>query len=371
MHKHSMKTRAPRILIAGGGTGGHVYPAIAIADAIRGLSPECAIAFAGTQEKIEWTAVPKAGYPIHPITVQGFHRGSITRNIPFPFKLLAGLTQSWRLVGNFDPDVVVGTGGFVSGPVLYAAHKRKRPIVIQEQNAFPGITNKLLSRYAHTMHVAFKEAIPHLGGKNCIVSGNPTRAILQEPVRDRALTYFDIPNDAQVLLVFGGSLGSAGINKIMETLISSLLKEPNLHIIWQTGSMYYDDISGRVSKHPRLRLLKYIDHMEYAYAVADLAVVRSGAITCSELAITGTPSILIPSPNVAEDHQTQNAKSLETQGAALLVPEKSMYESLHDTILKALKDPLGLENMREAAKKLARPKAAQDIATSILGIVKL
>ena len=364
-----MKTRAPRILIAGGGTGGHVYPAIAIADAIRDLSPESAIAFAGTQEKLEWTAVPKAGYPIHPITVQGFHRGSLVRNIPFPFKLLAGLSQSWRLVGDFDPDIVVGTGGFVSGPVLYAGHKRKRPIVIQEQNAFPGITNKLLSRYAHTIHVAFEDAITHLGGKNCVVTGNPTRAILQEPVRDKALTYFEIPNGAQVLLVFGGSLGSAGINKIMETMISALLEEPNLHVIWQTGSIYYDDISGRVSEHPRLRLLKYIDHMEYAYAVADLAVVRSGAITCSELTITGTPSILIPSPNVAEDHQTKNAKSLEAQGAALVVPEKSMNDTLHGTILKTLKDPQGLQHMREAAKKRARPRAAQDIAASVLGIV--
>ena len=364
-----MTTRVPRILIAGGGTGGHVYPAIAIADAIRSQSPDSAIAFAGTQQKIEWTAVPKAGYPIHPITVQGFHRGSIKRNIPFPFKLMTGLAQSWRLVGDFDPDIVVGTGGFVSGPVLYAAHKRKRPIVIQEQNAFPGITNKLLSRYARTIHVAFKEAMPHLGNRNCILSGNPTRAILQEPVRDRALTYFGIPNDAQVLLVFGGSLGSAAINKIMEAMISNLLAKDNLYVIWQTGSMYYDDIAKRISTHPRLKLLKYIDHMEYAYAVADLAVVRSGAITCSELTITGTPSILIPSPNVAEDHQTNNAKSLASEGAALLVTEKSMYDTLLDTILKALKDPEGLQAMREAAKKLARPNAARDIAASILGIV--
>jgi len=364
-----MTTRVPRILIAGGGTGGHVYPAIAIADAIRSQDPDSAIAFAGTQEKLEWTAVPKAGYPIHPITVQGFHRGSIKRNIPFPFKLMAGLAQSWRLVGDFDPDIVVGTGGFVSGPVLYAAHKRKRPIVIQEQNAFPGITNKLLSRYAHTIHIAFKEAMPHLGNRNCILSGNPTRAILQEPVRDRALTFFEIPNDAQVLLVFGGSLGSAAINRIMETMISNLLAKDNLYVIWQTGSMYYDDIAKRISTHPRLKLLKYIDHMEYAYAVADLAVVRSGAITCSELTITGTPSILVPSPNVAEDHQTNNAKSLASEGAALMVPEKSMDDTLLDTILKALKDPEGLQTMREAAKKLARPNAARDIAASILGIV--
>lgn len=365
-----MKTRAPRILIAGGGTGGHVYPAIAIADALRALSPDCAIAFGGTREKIEWTAVPRAGYPIHPITVQGFHRGSIKRNLPFPFKLAAGLFQSWRLVGNFDPDIVIGTGGFVSGPVLYAAHKRKRPIVIQEQNAFPGITNKLLSRYAHTIHVAFEEAISHLHtSDNYIVSGNPTRAILQTSDKDKARSHFNLPEDGHVLLVFGGSLGSAAINKIMESILPDLLAEPRLHVIWQTGSIYYEDIAGRIPEHARLRLLKYIDHMEYAYAVSDLAVVRSGAITCSELAITGTPSILIPSPNVAEDHQTNNARSMEKAGAALLIPEKSMHDTLLSAILDSLRDTNTLQEMREATKKIARPNAAADIAASTLKIL--
>ena len=366
-----MNKQAPRILIAGGGTGGHVYPAIAIADAIRTLSPDSAIAFAGTREKIEWKAVPKAGYPIHPITVQGFHRGSLIRNIPFPFKLITGLTQSWRLVGDFDADIVVGTGGFVSGPVLYAAHKRNRPIVIQEQNAFPGITNRLLSKHAHTIHVAFEEATKYLkGNNNYVLSGNPTRAILQGPDHEKAKQHFNIPDGAQVLLVFGGSLGSAAINRIMEILISDLLAEPHLHIIWQTGSIYYEEVAGRVAKHPRLTLLKYIDHMEYAYAVADLAVVRSGAITCSELAITGTPAILIPSPNVAEDHQTSNAKSMQKAGAARLVPEKTMNASLKDHIIAALQDPEGLQTMREAAHKLAHPNAAQAIATSVLNIIE-
>lgn len=366
-----MKTRAPRILIAGGGTGGHVYPAIAIADALRALSPNCAIAFGGTREKIEWTAVPKAGYPIHPITVQGFHRGSIARNIPFPFKLAAGLFQSWRLVGDFDPDIVVGTGGFVSGPVLYAAHKRRRPIVIQEQNAFPGVTNKLLSRYAHTIHVAFDEAIAHLQtNDNYVVSGNPTRAILHSSDTKKARAHFDLPENGQVLLVFGGSLGSAAINNIIEALLSDLLAEPKLHVIWQTGSIYYEDIAGRISEHPRLRLLKYIDHMEHAYGAADLAVVRAGAITCSELAITGTPSILIPSPNVAEDHQTNNAKSMEKAGAALMISEKTMYDTLLNAVLNTLQDTNGLQRMKEATHAIARPNAAADIAASILNLLE-
>ena len=364
-----MTTRPPRILIAGGGTGGHVYPAIAIADALKKQQSDTAIAFAGTQHKIEWTAVPRAGYPIHPITVQGFHRGSLLRNVSFPFKLANGLVQSWRLVGDFDPDIVVGTGGYVSGPVLYAAHRRKRPVVIQEQNAFPGVTNKLLSKYAHTIHVAFKDAIPYLGESKCVISGNPTRDILQRADAAAARSYFDIPESGTTLLVFGGSLGSAAINAIMETMIERLLTMPSLHVIWQTGSLYYEKIQGNVQEHPRLRLLKYIDRMDYAYALANLAVVRAGAITCSELTVTGTPSVLIPSPNVAEDHQTKNAQSMEESGAALLIPEKEMYDRLYDTITETIVDMQQLHHMSEAAKKLGRPDAAHEIAASILDIL--
>ena len=364
-----MTTRPPRILFAGGGTGGHVYPAIAIADALKKVHPKIAIAFAGTQNKLEWTAVPKAGYPIHPITVQGFHRGSLLRNVSFPFKLVKGLAQSWRLVGDFDPDIVVGTGGYVSGPVLFAAHRRKRPVVIQEQNAFPGVTNKLLSKYAHAIHVAFKEAIPYLGTSKCVMSGNPTREILQHEDAIAARAHFDIPDDATTLLVFGGSLGSAAINAIMETMIEKLLAMPELHVIWQTGSLYYGAISENIDIHPRLRLLKYIDRMDYAYTLADLAVVRAGAITCSELTVTGTPAVLIPSPNVAEDHQTKNALSLEEAGAAILIPEKEMYDRLYGTITETIVDVPRLQAMHEAAKKLGRPDAAEEIATSILNII--
>ena len=364
-----MTTRPPRILIAGGGTGGHVYPAIAIADALKEQHHEIAIAFAGTQNKLEWTAVPKAGYPIHPITVQGFHRRSMRRNIAFPFKLMKGLLQSWQLVGNFDPDIVIGTGGYVSGPVLFAAHRRKRPVVIQEQNAFPGITNKLLSKYAHTIHVAFKAAIKYLGEDKCVISGNPTREALQHVSISEARSYFEIPEDGTTLLVFGGSLGSAAINATMETLIEKLLASTPLHVIWQTGSLYYDDIASRVKTHDRLRLLKYIDRMDYAYAVSNLAVGRAGAITCSELTVTRTPSILIPSPNVAEDHQTQNALSMEEAGAAILVPEKEMKDRLYETIIKTIDDKEHLARMSEAANKLARPEAAREIAASILKIL--
>lgn len=363
-------TNPPRILFAGGGTGGHIYPAIAIADAVRKLAPEASIAFAGTQHKIEWRAVPKAGYPIHPITIQGFHRGQMSRNLAFPFKLAKGLLQSWSLIGAFDPDVVVGTGGYVAGPVLYAAHLRKRPVVVQEQNAFPGVTNKLLGKYAHSIHLAFEDAKKFFDPEKCTLSGNPTRAILLRGDQQEALKHFDIPQNARVLLMFGGSLGSAALNAAMEAALAQLLEDDKLYLIWQTGSGYFDRLDERVEKHPRLRMLKFIDRMDLAYAAADLVLARAGAITCSELMVTGAPSFLVPSPNVAEDHQTKNAQSMQQAGAAMLMPEKDLQGDWVTPIQELLADSSRRAKMSEAAKSLARPDAAEEIAKAVLSLVK-
>ncbi len=363
--------QSPRILLAGGGTGGHVYPAIAIADAIRRQEPEASIAFAGTQDKLEWRAVPKAGYAIHPITIQGFHRKQLSRNIAFPFKLMKGLWQSWDLVGAFDPDVVVGTGGYVAGPVLYAAHLRKRPIVVQEQNAFPGVTNKLLGKYAHSVHLAFPEAKKYFKAERCIMSGNPTRQILQHGTKEEARTHFDIPEGAEVLFMFGGSLGSAALNKAMEAGISKLLERESLYVIWQTGSAYFDGVSERVTAHPRLRLLKYVDRMDLAYTIADLVLARSGAISCSELMVTGSPALLVPSPNVAEDHQTKNAESMVSAGAAMMLPERELNDNWVSNVLNLLDDEARRNKMRASALTLARPEAADNIAKSILSIINV
>ena len=209
-------TRAPRIVLAGGGTGGHVYPAIAIADAIRALVPEAAIAFAGTQDHLEWEAMPKAGYAIHPITVSGFHRKQPWRNVSFPFKLMKGLAQSWQLIGDFDADVAVGTGGYVSGPVLMAASLRKRPVIVQEQNAYAGVTNRLLAKRAAQIHIAFPEAKAWFPEEKCRLSGNPTRAELLDADRAAGRAAFDIPDDASLLFVFGGDRKSTRLNSSHE-----------------------------------------------------------------------------------------------------------------------------------------------------------
>ncbi|MEM6647641.1 MAG: undecaprenyldiphospho-muramoylpentapeptide beta-N-acetylglucosaminyltransferase [Bacteroidota bacterium] len=361
-------TQAPRILFAGGGTGGHVYPAIAIADAIRALVPNAAIEFAGTQERMEWQAVPKAGYTIHPITVAGFHRKQPLRNIGFPFKLLKGLWQSRSLAKRFNPDVVVGTGGFVSGPVLWMASMAGKPIVLQEQNAFAGVTNKLLGKRAKQVHIAFPEAESYFPTGRCYLSGNPTRAILQVADRAEGRQFYAIPPDADLLFVFGGSLGSAALNASMARHLDALLADDRRHILWQTGRIYYDRYRAQVPEHPCLHLRQYIDRMDLAYAAADLTLCRAGAISCSELMVTQSPAILAPSPNVAEDHQTYNAKSLVDAGAAILVRDDELDARLVAEVHDLLADAERRATMRHALSTLARPGAADTIAREVLAL---
>lgn len=364
-----MIQRAPHILLAGGGTGGHVYPAIAIADAIRAIDPAAEIAFVGTRDRLEARAVPQAGYSLYPITVAGFQRSLSVRNLQFPFKLMQGFGQSWQLVGGFDPDVAVGTGGYVAGPVLLAARMRGRPVVIQEQNAYAGVTNRLLSMLATRIHLAFPEAKAYVPARRAVISGNPTRKGLSEARSTEARHHFDLPSDARVLLVFGGSLGSAALNDALEQHVFALLDgDPARHVIWQTGTRYYDALKARLEAHPRLRMQPYIDRMDMAYAVADLALCRAGAITCSELMVTGTPALLVPSPNVAADHQTKNARSMEKVGAARLLPEAELDRRLVPLVEALLDAAAQRQRMAEAARHMARPDAARDIAEDILEI---
>ncbi|MCY4233182.1 MAG: undecaprenyldiphospho-muramoylpentapeptide beta-N-acetylglucosaminyltransferase [Bacteroidetes bacterium] len=360
--------RPPRILFAGGGTGGHIYPAIAIAQAIRSIEPMSAIAFAGTRNHLEWDVVPDAGFEIHPITISGFHRKKLLRNIGFPFKLATGLWQSYQLVQDFDADVAVGTGGYVSGPVLWAASMRGRPTVAQEQNAYAGMTNRILGYRAAQVHIAFEEAKSWFPEGRCRVSGNPVRQELATAInREEARKILQLPKDAKVLFVFGGSLGSQAINEAMFQMADQILSDPMVYVIWQTGRLYYDRMKKK--KHARLQILKYVDQMELSYAACDLVLARSGALTCSELLCTSTPSILIPSPVVAEDHQTKNARSMERIGAAVLIPEEDLLNALTIQVPAILADPKRRGQMAEKARKAARPQAATTIANDILDLI--
>lgn len=358
--------RPPRILIAGGGTGGHVYPAIAIAEAVRHIVPDAAIRFAGTRDRLEWTAVPRAGFEIEPIAISGLHRDRPLRNATLPFKLVRALAESRRLVRRFAPDVAVGTGGYVSGPVLLAAGLAGSPIIIQEQNAYPGLTNRMLARRAVRVHVAFLEAKEYLPPEKCVFSGNPTRPALTAVDRSVARRSYEIPDAVFVLAVIGGSLGSRALNEAVIAIVDGLLADDALFVLWQTGSLYYREMIDRVAVHPRLRVLEYMDHMDWTYAAADLALCRAGAITCSELMVTGTPSILVPSPNVSEDHQTHNARSMANAGAAAMLPESELSARLVDEIQSLRRNPDRLNGMARAARKIARPDAAEQIARDVL-----
>ena len=372
MNSHSIisRKRPIRVLLAGGGTGGHAYPAIAIADAIRTARPDAVIAFAGSPDKIEFRVVPQAGYAIHPITVQGLQRKLTAQNLLMPLRVAKGIKESVELIQEFDADVVVGTGGFVAMPVLLAARYLVRPIVIQEQNAFMGLTNRVASRFAQSIHIAFEEARPKKTRAKVYLSGNPVRSGLAGADKSEGKAFYGLDHAEKILLIFGGSLGSMVINQVVGDLIGSLLAIPGLGIIWQTGDRYYDRYEKTVAAHPRLKLVKYIDRMDLAMAASDLAVCRSGASTCAELMLTRTPSIMVPSPNVAEDHQAKNAQSIERNGACTLLPEKELKNQLVEKVVALVSSDAELKRMAAKASGLAKPHAAKEIAADVILIAE-
>lgn len=361
---------APRILMVGGGTGGHAYPAIAIADAIREIAPRAVVEFAGSRTNIEWRIVPESGYAIHHVSVRGLQRRWTRKNLSMPFVVAKGLTEAHALIRHFDADIVVGTGGYVALPVIVAARSLKRPVVLQEQNAFMGLTNRVGKRFAARIHVAFQEAVPDGMGDRCRLTGNPVRTSLTRPSREEALAHFDLQDAERVVFMTGGSLGSQAMNEAMAASIRALLAHRGTAVIWQTGDRYFDRFQESIPEHANLRMLRYVSRMDMAYNAADLVVCRAGASTCSELMLTGSASLLIPSPNVAEDHQTKNARSLEKAGAAYLLPESELIERFKRVIVELLEDETRLVRMGKEARRLARPDAATDIAKDVLALAK-
>jgi UDP-N-acetylglucosamine--N-acetylmuramyl-(pentapeptide) pyrophosphoryl-undecaprenol N-acetylglucosamine transferase len=361
-------TAAPRIMLAAGGTGGHVYPAIAIADAIRALREDAIIRFIGTKKRMEWKAVPKAGYEIRSIWMDGFHRRFTLKNVLFPIKTGVSLIQSLVHLMRFKPDAVVACGGFASAPIGWMAAQKGIPLFVQEQNSFPGATNRLLAKHAQKVFTAFEQADQYLNGATTDVAGNPTRASLLDADKQDARNAFGFNNDRPVLLVLGGSGGAKTINDAMLAAVKHLHHDLKLNIIWQCGQRYFDDVRTQINldEYPNLRLATFIDDMAAAYAVADLAVSRAGASSCSELTLTGTASILIPSPNVAGDHQHKNAEAMVESGAAELLEDADAMENLGTTVERLITDEQQLTLMRTKAKELAKPDAATHIAKEIL-----
>ena len=356
-----------RVLMAAGGTGGHVYPAIAIADALKAQGSDMDIRFVGTKNHMEWTSVPKAGYEITPIWISGLQRRLTPKNVLFPIKLLTALVQSYWLLRSFRPSIVISCGGYVAGPVGWVAAKLGIPIMIQEQNSYPGVTNRMLACYARRIFTAFPDAQNYFPKDRVRMVGNPTRNKLRQANAQTAREYFRFTEDRPVLLVLGGSLGAKSINEAMRHSLDTLHDIVGLQIIWQCGKRYIDDLEKDidVEDYPRLRLHAYLDDMPAAYAAADLAVSRAGASSCSELMITGTPSVLVPSPHVAGDHQTMNARSMQEQGASEILEDDSLQDTLTELVTRLLADHEQLRRMNDAALAMAKPMAAQDIAEEI------
>jgi len=362
----------PRVLIAAGGTGGHVYPAIAIADALRREDPDVDILFVGTKNHMEWHAVPEAGYDIVDIWISGFHRRLTLKNLLFPVRLTVSLVQSFGIIGEFEPDVVVSCGGYAAGPVGWMAARRGIPLVIQEQNSYPGVTNRLLAKSAKIIFTAFEDAEQYFPEGKTKLTGNPTLAELREVNRGEAYDSFDFKPDRRTLLVLGGSGGARAINEGMAANIRTLHNDMQLQIIWQCGRKYFDEYRTKLDSRSleNLRLRDFIQNMDEAYAVADLVVSRAGALSCSELALTGKPSILVPSPYVAGDHQTKNARSMVEEGAAELLDDETFKNTMADLVEQLIFDRERLRRMQEAALKLARPHAAHEIAEEIFKLAE-
>ena len=362
-----------RVLISGGGTGGHVYPAIALANAIKDKDPSAEILFVGAQGKLEMKKVPAAGYFIIGLWISGFKRKLSFRNLLFPFKLASSLYRGRKIIMDYQPDVVVGVGGYASGPILQVASMMKIPTLIQEQNSYPGITNKILAKKVNKICVAYDGMDRFFPSEKIIFTGNPVRRDLynMQINREEAKASFGIDNDHKTVLIFGGSLGARRINESVEGAIDMIKRHSEINYIWQVGKMYFDEYScGVVAALPNITVLPFIERMDYAYAAADAVVCRAGALTISEIALINKPAVLIPSPHVAEDHQTKNAMALVNNDAALMVPNAEAKEKMIPTILELLSDEKLQQYLVCNLKKMGRPDATSEIVGEIFKLVK-
>ena len=361
----------PRVIISGGGTGGHVFPAIAIADAIKAAAPDTEILFVGANGKIEMEKVPKAGYKIEGLNITGFQRKLTLRNLSFPFKLAASMLKAVMIVRKFRPDVAVGVGGYASGPVLKIANTFGIPTVLQEQNSFAGVTNRILASKANAVCVAYDGLERFFPKDKIIFTGNPVRKdILDKKINaEQAKQSLGLDQNKKTVLIFGGSLGARTINEAVLANADALLGMKDVNIIWQVGKIYFEEYKNcRLSGQKDIKIIPFIEDMDMAYSAADIVVCRAGALTISELAILGKAAILIPSPNVAEDHQTVNAMSLVNKGAAVLIRDVEAKEKLVTEIESLLSDEVRKSGLESNIKYFARPEAAKQIAAEILKI---
>ena len=356
--------KKPRFIISGGGTGGHIYPAVAIANELKSRFPEAEFLFVGAKDKMEMQKVPQAGYAIKGLWISGIQRKLTLDNAMFPFKLVSSMWNSFRIIKSFKPDVVIGTGGFASGAVLKVASMLGIPTVIQEQNSYPGITNKLLAKKANKICVAYENLERFFPKDKMILTGNPVRQdLINEASKSEAIAYFKLDANKKTLLVLGGSLGARRINQLIEKELQGLLSQ-KVQIIWQCGKLYLDDYSKYNSA--QVQVVAFVERMDLVYAAADVVISRAGASSVSELCIVGKPVIFIPSPNVAEDHQTKNAMALVNKDAAMFIKDSEASDKLLQMAVDTVKDEEKLNSLSENIKGLGFTNSADVIADEII-----
>ncbi|MBI4647555.1 MAG: undecaprenyldiphospho-muramoylpentapeptide beta-N-acetylglucosaminyltransferase [Bacteroidia bacterium] len=361
-----------KVIISGGGTGGHIFPAISIANALKKKAPETEILFVGAKNRMEMEKIPAAGYQIIGLPISGYQRKLSLKNIFLIFKLFVCLIKSYKILSKFKPDVAVGVGGYASGPLLRVAAFKNIPCLIQEQNSYPGVTNKLLASRARKICVAYDGMERFFEKEKIILTGNPIRQDLEniENKKNDGLKYFSLSENKKILLVIGGSLGAKTINESIHEGLDMLIHN-KIQVIWQTGKDFFDTANEEAVKYNTrdIKVYDFIARMDYAYSVADIVIARAGAITISELCTVRRPAILVPSPNVAEDHQAKNAMALIQANAAMLIPDNEAKQNLIEELIKLIKDKNRTEIFRQNIGKLAVINSADIIANEILSLV--
>ncbi|MBF2709401.1 undecaprenyldiphospho-muramoylpentapeptide beta-N-acetylglucosaminyltransferase [Flavobacterium soyangense] len=357
-----------KFILSGGGTGGHIYPAVAIANELKSRFPDAEFLFVGAKDKMEMQKVPQAGYKIEGLWIAGLQRKLTLQNAMFPFKLIDSLWKSRKIIKKFKPNVVIGTGGFASGPLLQMANMMRIPTVIQEQNSYPGITNKILSKKANKICVAYENLERFFPKEKMILTGNPVRQDLIdiESKREEAIQYFNLDPNKKTLLVLGGSLGARRVNQLIEKELDKFIAQ-DVQVIWQCGKLYFEDYKKYNSNN--VQVLAFIDRMDLVYSAADIVISRAGASSVSELCIVGKPVIFIPSPNVAEDHQTKNAKSIVDKKGAIMLRELELDSQFSLVFEALLKDQGKQDQLSKNIKHLALPNATKQIVDEILKLV--
>lgn len=364
----------PKIIISGGGTGGHIFPAVAIANALKTISPQCEILFVGAIDRMEMEKIPAAGYKIEGLNISGIQRGSILKNLGLPFKVFGSVRKAMKIISDFKPDAVVGVGGFASGPLLYAASLKKTPYLIQEQNSYAGVTNKLLGKNAAKICVAFDGMEQFFPPDKILKTGNPVRKNIVdiEGKHHAGAELLKLDPLKKTILVTGGSLGAGTLNKSIEKHLPEIIAQ-DVQVIWQTGKFYYQGIIERLGAnyHPNVRILEFLNQMDLAYAAADIIISRAGAGTIAELCLIQKPVILVPSPNVAEDHQTKNAMALVKSDAAILINDRSAEDTLVPETLRLLQNKERCETLSLNIAKMAFEDADKIIAEEVLKLTKI